>query len=370
MDRAGKNSGDHHNQSDMAGFQAILNAGWSRPLSHIQNGPDAKDTYLVINPKAAINTNTTLEISAVFNQHVRNSIEQRPAPENSSEYWNEKAQAKSLTNLFDEVRTGAMKSTALAAPSLNTVLVDLDDGEVVSSELLFGAKTSIRPEWNLSRSEYNQMKQMLFIHEAAHAALKLHEPGADFVAAVTLLRENPDSRKSVNLFADFRAIAVMARNIDHYGIECHDAVKYALSMPQEKLDAMTDSEMLNIARYFDDQNLANKNMPKMDSPEKQAQQYLKGTAIMLEMAESLLSTGATSPEEMAPVAIESMNLLIAQARNAAPENSPAHEILTKIQNSLDSVAATAITSSSQHPQSLNQQNENSQQIHIGQNGGF
>lgn len=100
-------------------------------------------------------------------------------------------------------------------------------------------------------------------HEAAHTTLGLEEPGSDFVAAATMLRDMPESRKMWENEADLRLVYGLQRGIptlESYGVECHDAIKRALAMTPEELKGASTQTLYAIGMEYDTQNALNRSL--------------------------------------------------------------------------------------------------------------
>lgn len=106
-------------------------------------------------------------------------------------------------------------------------------------------------------------------HEAAHATLDLKEPGSDFIAAATMLRDHPESRKMWENEADIRLVYGLQRGVpalESYGLECHDAIKRALAMTPAELRSASTQALYAIGMEYDIKNDLNRSLGKA-SPE-------------------------------------------------------------------------------------------------------
>lgn len=106
-------------------------------------------------------------------------------------------------------------------------------------------------------------------HEAAHEMLGLAEPGSDFVAAATMLRDHPESRAMWRNEADLRLVYGLQRGVEplaEYGVECHDAIERALAMTPQQLRSASLQTLHAIGSEFDQRNALNRSLGA-NSPE-------------------------------------------------------------------------------------------------------
>lgn len=103
-----------------------------------------------------------------------------------------------------------------------------------------------------------------YYHELAHALHDTKEPGSDYMAAVQTLIDNPDSRATLKLFADYRIISGAEERVsavshsDASSIVCAIAVNHALKLRPEQLAHLTAlspeerrNELFSVARGLD-----------------------------------------------------------------------------------------------------------------------
>lgn len=100
-------------------------------------------------------------------------------------------------------------------------------------------------------------------HEIAHATLDLEEPGSDFVAAATMLRDHPESRAMWRNEADLRLVYGLQRGVpalSDYGVECHDAIERALAMTPAQLKSASLQTLHAIGAEYDQRNALNRSL--------------------------------------------------------------------------------------------------------------
>ncbi|MGZ9109273.1 MAG: hypothetical protein ACXW4B_10705 [Micavibrio sp.] len=307
--------GGHQKDADFKAFHALLDADISVPIAHATSGPGARDMYLVVNLEAVRNLDYVERLNTIFNKHATNIMEQSPEAQQHRDVI-----LSAPSTLYALALVGANPYTAAALTPVNTVFLDLRNMNAIYNDF---TNMSNSVSWQFTPKDENLLKRAFFIHENAHATLGLKEPGSDFVAAVTMLRESPDSRSAMNTFADFRAISIQNTGSNaKYGIECHDAIRHALALPPEQIASMTDEEMLGLAKYFDDMNAMNNNND-VTSPEQKAALTLAG-----EINERGGSTGNTP---------EIFQAALTQSKAAFSPDSEEHKIIETIENSFNNL---------------------------------
>jgi len=306
--------GDHQKSADFRAFRALLDTDVSVPITHATSGPGAQNMYLVINLEAGRNLNYE-RLHTIYNKHANNIL--REAPETPH-----REVVLAASNIMDKAaRIGVSPFTAGSLSGANTIFLDLKNMNAVYNGFM---RLPDSASWKFTPNDETLLKRAIFIHENAHATLGLKEPGADFVTAVTMLRESPESRSALNTFADFRAISIQnPRSNDRYGIECHDAIRHALTLPPGQIARMTDEEMLGLAKYFDDMNAAN-NDKGPAGPEQ------KASAALNAEIQNLMDASSGNKLEITRTALK-------QSKEAFSPDSKEHQIIETMENSFNNL---------------------------------
>ena len=108
-------------------------------------------------------------------------------------------------------------------------------------------------------------------HENAHLMLDLREPGSDFMAATTFLKQHPEARDTIQTIADLRIVDGFKDGpggLARYGMESYEAIQRALAIPPEQLKNASTEALYTIALEYDQKNEMNRSL-KERSPEGQ-----------------------------------------------------------------------------------------------------
>lgn len=107
---------------------------------------------------------------------------------------------------------------------------------------------------NISPENEQSLNEFVRHHEAAHTILGLQEAGSDFMAAVTILKNNdtPEAREALQIFADFRLLT--SDMGEEYGVECKEAIEMALDADPEELRRLPIETLYQVANNLDIKN--------------------------------------------------------------------------------------------------------------------
>lgn len=173
-----------------------------------------------------------------------------------------------MQRLLDVGREGATLDTAGGGTIINSLDVAVMDDRTLS------LRNRIDSVYGRGMSGQSPEQEQIYYeftrhHENAHLMLNLKEPGSDFVAAVTLLRQHPEARDTLQTISDLRIVdgfkdgpAGLAR----YGAESHEALQRALSMTPEQIQNTSMTTLHAIALEYDEKNQMNRVLME-ESPE-------------------------------------------------------------------------------------------------------
>lgn len=239
-------------EPDFKAFEDFVRAGNNAPLTLVQRNTQGPTThYMQINlgAYAAVKPDQQSAVQTKLMTH----LDQSGAPEGTKKAWGD---------ALDEAATQPTLSEHGGGLSIQKLAFFITDPRSIRQTQMIEDVLQKDVTKDMTSFDHHAQEK-LRRHEAAHMTLGLDEPGSDFVAAATMLRDMPESRKMLENEADIRMVHGFQGGVpvlESYGVECHDAIKRALAMTPEELKNASTETLYAIGMEYDTQNALNRSL--------------------------------------------------------------------------------------------------------------